>query len=279
MNDFLISERDVVLIRIVKTKGSSPRDPGAFLLVSRTSSFGTIGGGCLEFDATKTARSFVTDPKFTISFRNYNLGPSLGQCCGGRVELSFEKLTDRIKKKIIEKEKDSKKLWDNVLIFGAGHVGQALIQQLKFIPLNVSIVDSRPAKTLDFLLPDGCKNTAFPEEEIRNAKSGTAYVILTHDHALDFLLVKEALLRKDAAYIGMIGSKTKKAVLQRWLEKENVGSFQKVSTPLGASISSIKGLDKRPEIIAPFVITEILTAFQTHRNSIFNNENKARLNP
>ena len=267
VDDFLKSDLRCILIRVIKTKGSAPRDSGAFMFVNKFSSIGTIGGGHLEYHAVKTARKLIADIKFTESFYSYRLGPAFGQCCGGVVELSFERLTSTLKNKLQNQELENDNTLGNVLIFGAGHVGQALARQLKPIPLNVSIVDSRPQQTLDFVLPDGCKTTVFPEMEIRKALPGTAFVVLTHEHALDFLLVKEALIRNDAAYIGMIGSKTKKAALKSWLEKEGVVSFKKVFTPLGSSITSGKGSDKRPEVIASLVIAEILTVLQLHKNS------------
>ena len=232
INDFLKSDLRGILIRIVSTKGSAPRDSGALMFVNKFRSFGTIGGGYLEYEAVKQARKFIEDTEFTKSCFTYKLGPVLGQCCGGEVELSFKTLTSKLKNKFQKSEQENVNILGNVLICGAGHVGQALARQLKLIPLNVSIIDSRPQKTLDFLLPDGCKTTVFPEMEIRKAQPGTAFVILTHDHALDFLLVKEALIRNDAAYVGMIGSKTKKATLKNWLEKEDVFSFQKVIGPV-----------------------------------------------
>ena len=266
-----------ILIRVASTKGSAPRDSGALMFVNKSSSFGTIGGGYLEYEAVKKARKFIEDREFTSAYLKYKLGPVFGQCCGGAVELSFEKLTPKLKKKFQKQEQLKRNILGNVLICGAGHVGQALAQQLKPIPLNVSIVDSRPQKNLDFLLPDGCKTSVFPEVEIRNALAGTAFVILTHDHALDFLLVKEALIRNDAAYVGMIGSKTKKATLKNWLEKEDVFSFKKVFTPLGSSLIPVKGLDKRPEVIASFVIAEILTNLHRQKNSCLDETKNAGL--
>ena len=265
LKDFLENEADGILISVVRTKGSTPRDSDAFILVNSGSLFGTVGGGCLEFDAIKKARDLIKDPTFTFFSSEYRLGSKLGQCCGGRVELKFEKLTSELRKKISTNNVERKKLWNNVLIFGAGHVGQALIQQMQYIPLNLSLIDSRSRATVDFLIPKTCITTPIPEAEIRNANPGSAYVILTHDHALDFLLVKEALLRNDAIYVGMIGSETKKLVLKKWLDREGVDSFEKVFTPLGRSITNVKLSDKRPEVIAAFIITEILIAMQTNK--------------
>ena len=66
--------------------------------------------------------------------------------------------------------------------------------------------------------------TPVPEEMVRDAPAGSAFVVLTHDHALDFLIVAEALKRADAAYVGMIGSKTKKATFRSWYLKTAGGT-------------------------------------------------------
>lgn len=272
--DFLKNEIDGVLISLVQTKGSAPRDCDAFMLVNQTSSFGTIGGGCLEFDATKKARELIKDPNFSSFDSKYHLGPKLGQCCGGTVELNFKKITIELRKKILANDLQQKKLWENVLIFGAGHVGQALIQQMQKMPFDVSLIDSRSRQAVDFLMPENCQTTPFPEAEIRKANQGSAYVILTHDHALDFLLVKEVLLRNDAVYLGMIGSNTKKLVLKKWLKKEGVCGFEKVFTPLGKSIANVKLSDKRPEVIAAFITAEILVAIQTSKSMLNQKQTK-----
>ena len=266
LTHFLENEIDGVLISVTRTKGSAPRDSDAFMLVNINGSFGTVGGGCLEFDAIQKARDLIKDSTFSYFSYEYHLGPKLGQCCGGAVELNFKKITPSLRKKILSKDLQEKKLRDHVLIFGAGHVGQALIQQMQYIPLNVSLIDSRARETVDFLMPENCKTTPFPEAEVRKANPGSAYVILTHEHALDFLLVKEVLLRNDAVYLGMIGSDTKKLVLKKWLEKEGIYNFERVFTPLGKSIVNLKLVDKRPEVIAAFIIAEILIATQTNKH-------------
>ncbi len=267
-----------VLIRIIKKEGSAPRDSGTLMLVNASSSFGTIGGGILEHTAMESARGFINDPEFSSASRDYTLGPALGQCCGGKVALSFEKVTPRLKKKLLKEEIDKKEFLNQVLIFGAGHVGRALFQQLKPIPLNVRIIDSRPPETLDFDLPKDCKTAAFPESEIRNAKPNSAYVILTHDHALDFILVKEVLARNDAVYVGMIGSESKKKVLKGWLEREAVVGFDQLFIPLGASIANVNGLDKVPSVIASLTIVEILIAFQINKTRLSHKNDNVEFN-
>ncbi len=268
IKDFLDLNNEAVLIRVTKKEGSAPRDYGTVMLVDSSSSVGTIGGGSLEYTAVESARNFINDPEFSASSCHYTLGPVLGQCCGGKVELSFKKVTPKLKRKLLREEILKNASLDQVLIFGAGHVGQSLFQQLKPIPLNVSIIDSRPPETLDFDLPQSCKTTAFPEAEVRNARPNTAFVILTHDHGLDFILVKEALVRKDAAYVGMIGSQTKKKVLKNWLEREDVAGYEQLYTPLGASLANVKDLNNEPSVIASLIIVEILVAFQINKTRL-----------
>lgn len=93
------------------------------------------------------------------------------------------------------------------------------------------------------------------------APAGSSFVILTHDHALDFLIAAEALKRPDAAYVGMIGSKTKRATFRNWLSRE-VGQpdlFENLICPIGGT--AVK--DKRPAVIATLAASEIMTAALT----------------
>jgi len=80
-------------------------------------------------------------------------------------------------------------------------------------------------------------------------------VVLTHDHGLDFLLVAEALARGDAAYVGMIGSASKRARLLRFLAERGV-AHRGLTCPIGAAGAG----DKRPAVIAAFVLAEIMAA-------------------
>src|SRR5690606_15058862 len=100
--------------------------------------------------------------------------------------------------------------------------------------------------------------TAMPEPVLRDAPAGSSFVVLTHDHALDFLIVAEALRRTDAAYVGMIGSKTKRATFRNWLSRE-IGRpelFENLVCPIGGT--AVK--DKRPSVIATLAAAEIMTA-------------------
>ena len=146
-----------------------------------------------------------------------------------------------------------------VQIHGAGHTGHALSKALALLPLEVEIIDTR-TNVFDGL-PQSVKASysPLPETFVRTAKPNTAFVIFTHEHHLDFLIASEALKRGDAAYVGMIGSKTKRAVFKSWLETN--GYEQHLSGKLVSPIGGKSVKDKRPEIIAALVTAELINIF------------------
>jgi len=100
---------------------------------------------------------------------------------------------------------------------------------------------------------------------VKDMPAGAALVILTHDHALDFLIAREALARADLAYAGMIGSATKRATFANWLSREAGGErswLDRLTLPIGGS--AVK--DKRPHVIAAMTAAEILTALASYRD-------------
>jgi xanthine dehydrogenase accessory factor len=121
------------------------------------------------------------------------------------------------------------------------------------------LVDTREDELMASTVPrvETCL-TAMPEAVVRDAPPGSSFVVLTHDHALDFLIAAEALRRTDAAYVGMIGSKTKRATFRNWLTRE-IGRpelFDSLVCPIGGT--AVK--DKRPAVIAALAAAEITTA-------------------
>jgi xanthine dehydrogenase accessory factor len=144
----------------------------------------------------------------------------------------------------------------HVYLFGSGHVGKALARALAALPVNVHVIDTRPDELHD--LPPGVEARAvpMPEAVVRSAPEGSAFVILTHDHALDFLIAAEALKRRDSPYVGMVGSKTKRAKFSSWYlgEGGDRDALRRLVLPIGAF-----GLvDKRPEVIAALAAAEIM---------------------
>lgn len=193
---------------------------------------------------------------FTLSVP---LGPEIGQCCGGRVELSISRVdaTDRDAMTAAAEAEDAR--LPVVLVFGGGHVGRALAQALVLLPVRASVVETRADAIDGFPTEIETKLTPVPEDHVRAALPGTAFVVLTHDHALDFLIVAEALRRGDAAYVGMIGSQTKKATFRSWFLRNAGGSeaeFARLVSPIGGAAVR----DKRPSVIAALAAAEIMTA-------------------
>ncbi|QRZ13931.1 xanthine dehydrogenase accessory protein XdhC [Paracoccus methylovorus] len=230
----------MIRVQITRTRGSSPREAGAAMFVSEQGLSGTIGGGQLEYMAIDRARQMLTRGE-TRARMDVPLGPEIGQCCGGRVELALTSIA----------EPPAEPDHPRVLIFGAGHVGRALATALALLPLRPILIDQR-AQELAQATGD-TRLTPLPEAEIRDAPFGTSHVIVTHDHALDFLLAAEALRRMDAPYIGMIGSQTKLAQFRRFARAQGLDT-DRLTCPIGAGWSH----DKRPEVIAAFTAAEII---------------------
>jgi len=254
---FLNNSPAAALIEVAEAKGSTPREKGAWMLVSPTATFGTIGGGQLEFMAIARAREAMAS--FSPLSLDIPLGPEIGQCCGGRVELSIRHVGGSLREELIETAASEDAAYPHIYLFGGGHVGHALASALSLLPLKVTIVETR-AEALEGM-PEAVvrKLTPMPEEAVRTAPAGSAFVVLTHDHALDFLIVGEALKRPDTAYVGMIGSKTKKATFRSWFLKTAGGTekeFARLVSPIGGSALR----DKRPSVIAALAAAEIMTA-------------------
>jgi xanthine dehydrogenase accessory factor len=253
---FLAHAGPSILVEVTATKGSVPREAGTFMLVSATGIWGTIGGGNLEFGAIDAARGMLTTGKRAHAMR-VTLGPDSGQCCGGAVELALSPADDATAAKLKARLASEQSAYPDVYLFGAGHVGKALAAALKPLPFRTVVIETR-REELDGI--DDAIETrlaAMPESLVGEIRPGGAVVILTHDHALDFLIGAEALRRDDLAYVGMIGSKTKRGVFAHWLIREGLGAdaIDRLVLPIGSTIR-----DKRPEVIAALVAAELLAA-------------------
>ncbi|MEH3091385.1 MAG: xanthine dehydrogenase accessory protein XdhC [Agrobacterium cavarae] len=251
-----LSEGPAILVEIEAVKGSSPREAGTFMLVSATRIWETIGGGQFEYMAIDHARAML-DGRTEIDVLDIPLGPEIGQCCGGRTLLRFTRVTDAVADALTKRMQDAEDQQPTVFIFGAGHVGKALANSLSLLPLTVSVVETRREELVGLPGTVSTHLTAMPEAMVSNIPAGGAAIIVTHDHALDFLIAKEALGRDDLAYIGMIGSKTKRATFANWLAREGYfGTLDNLVLPIGGTLVK----DKRPAVIAALVTSEVLHA-------------------
>jgi len=251
----LAAGEPAVLVTIGRAQGSTPRDSGAAMLVTRAAAHGTIGGGQLEFHAIDVAREMI-DAGTGERRLDLPLGPHLGQCCGGRVEVLLARADATSLARLARREADEMGARPHVLLFGAGHVGLALVRSLALLPFAVTVVDDRDGSPPP--LPAGIAfvRADDPEQPIAEAPAGSAFVILTHSHALDYRLADAALARADAAYVGMIGSTTKRARFERWFLARGgrPDRLQDFICPIGSKATR----DKRPEVIAALATAEIV---------------------
>lgn len=265
LRQFLATAEPLALVEIAAAKGSTPREKGAFMLVSRVAILGTIGGGQLEYMAIDKARQMLVlfpsrAREITLSIP---LGPEIGQCCGGRVEVLLRRVDPSLAEELVTTTQTEEEQRPHFYIFGGGHVGRALAAATALLPVKIVVVETRADELKD--MPEGveARLTSMPDSVVRDAPSGSAFAVLTHDHALDFLIVAEALKRDDTAYVGMIGSRTKKATFRNWFFKNAAGTqteFARLVSPIGGE--TVK--DKRPEVIAALAAAEVMTALAMH---------------
>ena len=229
------------------------------MLISPTETFGTIGGGALEYMVIDRAREVLRDGLPGDSL-DIPLGPEIGQCCGGRVEIALRVLDDGLAANLIARIQTEAAARPHVYVFGAGHVGRALATALAPLPVRTTIIDTRPDELAGLPATVETRAVAMPEAIVRSAPAGSSFVILTHDHALDFLIAAEALKRREAPYIGMVGSRTKRAKFRSWYVAEggNADDVARLTLPIGAFGKSKAVGDKRPEVIAALAAAEIL---------------------
>lgn len=259
---FLTAHPVSILVDITGTQGSTPREAGAFMLVSESASWGTIGGGQLEFMAIRNARKLLKGGG--RASMDIPLGPAIGQCCGGRTELRFRKITDELVAELETRQADETAHLPDVYLFGAGHVGHALAAALAPLPLSVTVVETRQEELANLPPDTKIRLTPMPEELVKGMRAGSAVVILTHDHALDFMIAREALARTDLSYVGMIGSATKRATFASWLSQGGERRWlDRLVLPIGGSAVR----DKRPEVIAAMTAAEILAALFAYRQN------------
>lgn len=258
LQTFLADNSACVLVKIIDAKGSTPREADAWMLVGNTEIFETIGGGQLEYQAIDHARKMLSDLPQSGRRLKVPLGPEIGQCCGGVVDLKFELMGDDQREDFSQEQVKLKEYRPQIYIFGAGHVGSALLAALKLLPVNIVIIDSRKSQLEKLMPSEGnwqSRLLAMPESIIDEARPGASFIILTHDHAQDFMIAERALLRCDAAFVGMIGSATKLEKFKRQFVENGHGAalIENLTCPIGMEGS----IDKRPQIIAALVVAQI----------------------
>jgi len=237
-----------VLITIIGVTGSTPRNSGTKMVVSVNDTFDTIGGGHLEYKAIKQARKLLEENNDCQLIEHFQLGSQLGQCCGGNASILFECFASNT---------------IHIALFGAGHVGQALIPMLAGLPCHITWVDNRESQ-----FPANCHQyanvtallTDDPAAEVSAMPSNTLYVVMTHNHQLDFEITLAALKREDFHYLGLIASDTKwRRFQQRYKHREISPSLVgQMNCPIG--LEQVVG--KMPMEVAISVAGQIIESYQ-----------------
>lgn len=251
---WLAEQRPAVVVAVGATQGSVPRESGTRMLVAADEVLGTIGGGHLELQAIADARALLARDGAAFE-QGIALGPSLGQCCGGALRLHFTPLAA-----------DEPAAWPDepprffLQLYGAGHVGRAIVKLLAELPCQVQWVDERESEFPTTAWPPHIQKLCVEpvEAEVAAAPPGAFYLVLTHSHVLDLALAEAILKRGDFAWFGLIGSKTKRArfehrLLERGFAAEAVA---RMVCPIG-----LPGLvGKQPEVLAVAVVAQLLLA-------------------
>ena len=255
-----------VLVSVQATRGSVPREAGAWMAVFADSVVGTVGGGRLEWDAIAHGRGLLnlaatarTDAvPYAPERQLYRLGPSLGQCCGGEVQLQYERVSAAdaatLRQRLLRPQAE-------LALFGAGHVAQALVRLLCTLDMPIRWIDSRDEIFPPTLEPGvQCEHSDPVQAAVPTLVGGSRVLIMSFSHAEDLDIVAACLLRQrsqaDLPYVGLIGSKTKWASCRSRLEARgfNNAELDHVTCPIGNHGIA----DKRPEAIAIAVAAQLL---------------------
>lgn len=303
----------VAVVTVIATRGSAPRKIGARMLVTSDRQYGTVGGGNLEYTAIKIARDRHLANAEHPHRQKFALGPALGQCCGGAVELLFETIkidnfifecgggwycrridettlsseggasADDFRNKLqntldqipvsdcftIVESLDEQWACDRltstspvVFVFGAGHVGSAVVSQLSLLACEIVWVDEREG-----IFPDQlparvrCVVSDWPGEEVSAATDGACFIVMTHSHATDFDICKAVLETQQFSFLGLIGSKPKRKNFKKRLAQRGVSAvlLDRLCCPIG-----IEGIrSNNPEVIALGVAAQLTILWES----------------
>ncbi|MCZ0733576.1 xanthine dehydrogenase accessory protein XdhC [Phreatobacter sp. AB_2022a] len=282
------------LVSVVSAVGSTPREAGTCMIVRPDGAFhGTIGGGALEWQALARAQAMLARAERATMLVDQVLGPDLGQCCGGRVALAIETFDRRDRTEIaalaaaeragpfgtaIDRPAGGRTVRrilkpgaapaagmagerfgerpPSILLFGAGHVGRALVLALAPLPFRVVWCDSRPG-AFPAAIPANVTTTAASADAVlAAAPAGAEVLVMTHSHALDLDIVEAALMCAPVAGVGLIGSATKRARFARQLAGRGVPASRIAALRCPLGLPGIGG--KEPPVIAAAIAAECL---------------------
>lgn len=325
LSDLSAAGERAVMVTIADIRGSAPREVGAKMLVTRNETLGTIGGGQLEYQCSRIAFGMLDDDE-QPRMRKFPLGASMGQCCGGVVDVLFEpvasvlpswlqdlralhgqrqaavvatRLTGAPLKLVITAdnvfgtgEPDEKLLvaardalrvgateqhvagWFlepvlgsdlHIAVFGAGHVGTAVVRSLSALDCNIRWIDSR--RHIFRQTPANVRTVeaSEPALEVAAMPPGSCYLVMTHSHGIDYEICERILQRGDALYCGLIGSVSKRRRFEKRLRAQAVPEERIASLVCPIGVAGISG--KKPAEIAVAAAAEVLQAHERVRHA------------
>ena len=289
----LDSGTPAIWVCVSEAKGSVPRERGAMMIVTERQTFGTIGGGHLELKSIEFAREMLALKAKAATRRHFPLGPALGQCCGGAVAVALmpmrecdratllqlqmieqqggrfvvERMLDTGSQLVLPLDFEPWPIW----VFGAGHVGQAIVQVLATLPCQVRWIDGRDAVFPEHVPPSvHVIETDDPAGNVRTIPANADVLVLTHSHALDLDICLELIKRDDLAYIGLIGSETKAATFRKRFEQRGhaVAAIARINCPIGQTQLSTQLSSKHPGIIAVGVAADLIGRRQVRQKRV-----------
>lgn len=237
------NNKPAALATVVKTRGVTPREAGAKMLVYPDGKIvGTVGGSAMELRVITEARTAIRDGKpryLELTLADDDHGAPREDA--GVIEIFIE----------------PRSLAPTLVIVGAGHVGAAVAQLAKPLGFRITVLDDR----VDFVTPDNFPHTderlaSDLVEKIREVEitPQTYVVLVTRNHALDSALLG-AIVEKDAAYIGMLGSARRATTVMDKLKQRGISTaaLARVHAPIGIEINA-----ETPQEIAVSIMAEII---------------------
>lgn len=246
------SGTNYVIATVLGTNGSTPRGTGSKMVISGEHIYDTLGGGHLEYAVIEKARELLAKNEAAQVIEQFNLGANLGQCCGGAATVILE---------CMQCERFT------LDIFGAGHVAQALITVLAQLPIRIRWIDSRADVFPEFIPNNVIKVVdEEPTSQVKHAPVANNYLILTHNHQLDFALTQAILKRNDANWLGVIGSDTKAQRFKQRLSHRDFTPAQISLMTCPVGLENVTG--KLPMEVAISISGQLIGLYQTTHKPI-----------
>ena len=215
-----------VIATLISVRGGAPQDPGAKAIITKDGlAFGTVGGGKVEARVIADSLKIISKTqKIDPIHVKWNLQKDIGMTCGGEVTFLFEYFPAAH--------------WP-IVIFGAGHVAQALTRTLERLSCQITCIDDR-AEWVDKLSIKGVTHPS-PKDLVKELDPNSYFICMTQGHAKDTPILAEiAKHAPNCPYVGVIGSKTKGITIKRELKEMSVDQafIDKLRVPIGLPLGT-----------------------------------------